>query len=106
MEAARAEQTPKAADNPPVVPVEEDLEALSPDEQFDRLFEVYPVKKEREESRLAFLKLKRLGIIPDLKTLIKSIKDHLNHDRWWREHMPPLLVNWLNKKKWKDVAYE
>lgn len=106
LEAARAEQTPKAVDAHPVVPVEEDLEALSPDEQFDRLFEVYPVKKVESESRRIFLRLKHQRNLPELKTLIKSIKDHVNNDRWWREKMPPLLTNWLIQKKWRDRPYE
>ena len=84
----------------------ENLDALTPEEQFARLWEAYPVKKEYDKARRFFLQLSRCNERPKLSVLLKSVKNHQRQDRWWREHMPPLLVNWLKNKKWLDKPYE
>jgi len=83
-----------------------EIESLPPASKFDLLFSAYPVDKEREEAERIFMRLYRKGELPSMSELFRSIKDHQAHDRWWREKMPPLLSNWLSKKKWRDKPYE
>jgi hypothetical protein len=96
----------KAQSPPPKAQEPTDFEKLSLEEKFDRLYEAYPVKKDRANAWAAFRKLDRKKALPAISELLASIKDHQNRDRWWREKMPPLLVNWLAKEKWEDKPYE
>jgi hypothetical protein len=82
------------------------VENLPPCEKFEMLFAAYPVKKEREAAERNFMRLYRKGELPPMAELFSSIKDHQAKDRWWREKMPPLLGNWLAKKKWRDKPYD
>jgi hypothetical protein len=41
-----------------------------------------------------------------MSELFRSIDEHQTKDRWWKEKMPPLLSNWLSKKRWRDKPYE
>ena len=83
-----------------------EIENLPPASKFDLLFAAYPVDKEREAAERIFIRLYRKGELPSMSILFRSIKDHQAKDRWWREKMPPLLCNWLSKKKWRDKPYE
>jgi hypothetical protein len=95
------------AQSPPPKPQEPtDFEKLSLEEKFNRLYEAYPVKKDRVNAWAVFRKLDRKKALPAIAKLLASIKDHQNRDRWWREKMPPLLANWLAKGKWEDKPYE
>ena len=82
------------------------IEFLPPESKFDLLYSAYPVKKEREKAEKIFLQKHKKGELPPMTELFKSIKEHQDKDRWWREKMPPLLCNWLVNKKWQDKPYE
>lgn len=83
-----------------------EIDNLPPASKFDLLFSAYPVDKERDAAERVFMRLHRKGELPPMNELFRSIKDHQAKDRWWREKMPPLLSNWLSKKKWQDKPYE
>jgi hypothetical protein len=82
-----------------------EIENLPPESKFNLLFSVYPVDKAKDEAEKVFLHLYKKGELPPMSELFKSIKEHQSKDRWWREKMPPLLSNWLSKKKWRDKPY-
>lgn len=83
-----------------------EMENLPPENKFDLLCSAYPVTKELAEAKRVFMRLYRKGELPSMAELFRSIRDHQAKDRWWREKMPPLLGNWLSKKKWRDKPYE
>ena len=86
--------------------IESEIDILPPESQFDLLYSAYPVKKEREKAEKIFFQKHKKGELPPMTELFKSIKEHQDKDRWWREKMPPLLCNWLANKKWQDKPYE
>jgi len=82
-----------------------EIEELPPEVKFNLLFSAYPVDKAREEAERVFLHLHKNGELPSMSELFRSIDEHQSKDRWWREKMPPLLSNYLAKKKWRDKPY-
>ena len=82
-----------------------EIEDLPPETKFNLLCSVYPVDKARDEAERVFLLLHQKGELPSMSELFRSIDEHQTKDRWWKEKMPPLLSNWLAKKKWRDKPY-
>jgi hypothetical protein len=81
------------------------FDQLTPNEAFDRLFDVYPVKKNRDNCLKVFLNLHKSNQLPKFSIIYNSIISHSKEDYWWYSHTPPLFDMFLINKKWKDEPY-
>jgi hypothetical protein len=88
---------------PKMPPQEVDWEALSLDDQFEKIYAAYPKKERFWDGLRAFKRLVKQGEC-SARQLIKAIFRQRNTDGWHREdgRFVPQFHNWLLGKRWMD----
>ena len=85
---------------------QEHTAAVAADGDFERLWSVWPVKKDKVVSRRIFLSKARTRRIPALSVLLGIVERFKAVDRHWRNNCAPLLSTWLRGDRWQDEPLE
>ena len=80
--------------------------AVAADDDFERLWAVWPVKKDKAVSRRIFLSKARMRRIPALSALLAIVERFKAVDKHWRNNCAPLLSTWLRGDRWQDEPLE
>lgn len=76
---------------------------LSPNEEFEILWENYPNKENPYRSKKVFLQLKRKKELPSLDILIQNIKNNITHNDKWARGYSPQLCNFLRDRRYEEA---
>ena len=68
------------------------------EECFDRFWRDYPLKKSKQKSRMAFLRLTK----KEINDVFSVYEDHLESWRGQDRRFIPHASSWLNAKRWED----
>ena len=81
---------------------------LSANENFEKLYTVYPRKEAKELARKIWLKLNRYNRLPPLTDLLTAVERFQRTESWQRQNgrFVPQLANWLRGERWKDPLQE
>lgn len=69
-------------------------------EDFEKVWKIYPNKKNKQKAQEKFLKLK-----PEiLELILKAIPEHVKQEAWVKDggRFIPHLITWLNGNRWED----
>jgi len=80
--------------------------AVAGDGDFDRFWKVYPKKKQKENARKAFKKMK--SKMPDIETMISILEKQKQNPDWVKENgrYIPHPATWINAGSWDDEIFE
>lgn len=76
------------------------------EEEFTRLWEAWPVKQGEYEARNWYRRLRRMGVLPVMETLLSAVQNLKEHDCRWKRGYAPNLGNWLRGRRWNDLPYQ
>lgn len=76
------------------------------EEDFGRLWEAWPVKQSEHDARSWFRRLRRMGVLPVVETLLSAVQNLKEHDCRWKRGYAPNLGNWLRGRRWNDLPYQ
>lgn len=85
---------------------ERQTERTAAEADFERLFAVWPVKKDRRTAERIFHSLRRAGRLPVISTLLATVERFQREDKHWRNGCPPLLTSWLRGERWHDEPFQ
>lgn len=69
---------------------------------FDRLWDRWPVKKDRVMAQKTFFGLARAGRLPGIDTLLDVVDRFSRGDAHWMRGYVPVLTSWLRGERWND----
>jgi uncharacterized protein YdaU (DUF1376 family) len=69
---------------------------------FERLWSLWPVQKNREKALNTYVELWRKGELPEMWVLDDRVQVFLAEDEEWERGIVPRLHNWLREKGWED----
>lgn len=72
---------------------------------FDRLWERWPVKKDRVMAKKTFFGLARSGRLPGIDTLLDVVDQFSRGDAHWMRGYVPVLTSWLRGERWNDEPF-
>ncbi len=84
---------------------EEDVEALSLEDQYARLYQAYPRRECRENGWKVFSRLHRANRLPKISKLIRAVNRAKSENQsWQRENgrYAPQIHKWLLERRWMD----
>ena len=70
----------------------------SKEESFDRFWRDYPLKKSKQKSKMAFLRLTK----KEIDDIFSVLEDHLEFWGGQERRFIPHASSWLNAKRWED----
>jgi len=73
------------------------------DEEFNRLYSVYPKHTEKQKSHDVYMRLRKKNAAPPVEDLIKAVEDQ-KKNQWFEKHKQyiPSLRKWLFNAQWED----
>lgn len=74
--------------------------------EFDQLFAVWPVRKDKLVASRIFASLARTGNLPELTTLLAAVTRMKALDKHWKNGCVPALSTWLRGQRWLDEPYQ
>jgi hypothetical protein len=87
-------------------PPDEDVDALPPEEQFERLYKAYPEyrREARKPAFEKFLEIFQAECHPKFSDLLNAVKRKCASESWQREdgRYAPQLHRWLSERRWLD----
>lgn len=74
--------------------------------EFDQLFAVWPMRKDKLVASRIFDSLARTGKLPELATLLATVARMKALDKHWKNGCVPALSTWLRGERWLDEPYQ
>lgn len=71
--------------------------------EFERLWAAWPIQEARTAALRWWMRLKRLGLLPPLETILRLIQEHQAHNSRWLRGFVPFLATWLKNRRWEDT---